>query len=87
MPSRGDPADEAVLREEVVCAIRGAIVKLPVKYREAVMLCDIEEVTAPVAAERMKSSLPAMKTRHFRGRLRLAAVLGRSSAKALLRAV
>jgi len=83
---RGEPADKTVMRREVVRAIRGAIVKLPVKYREAVILCDLEEMTARVAAKRLKSSLPALKTRHFRGRLKLAAVLGDSRAKALNRA-
>jgi len=83
---RGDSADKMVIRDEAARAIRGAIVKLPVKYREVVMLRDIEEVSAAATARRLKSTLPAVKTRLHRGRLKLAAALRRSRARALTHA-
>jgi len=86
MAWRGEPADKTVMRGEVVREVRGAIVKLPVKYRNVVVLSDLEELTAPVAAKRLKSSVPAVKTRLFRARLRLAKVLRASRAQAMLNA-
>jgi len=80
----GEPADQTVMRGEAARAIRGAVVSLPVKYREVVMLRDIEELSEAATAERLKSSLPAVKTRLHRGRLRLATALRRSRAQALL---
>jgi RNA polymerase sigma-70 factor (ECF subfamily) len=82
----GEPADQRVIRGEDARIIRGAIRKLPAIYRDVVMLRDIEELTAPITAERLKSTLPAVKTRHSRGRLRLAVVLRGSPAKASPRA-
>lgn len=80
---RGDPADRMVIRDEAARAIRGAIVKLPVKYREVVLLRDIEEVSEAATAQRLKSSLPAVKSRLHRGRLKLAAALRGSAGQGL----
>lgn len=80
---RGEAADKMVIRDEAARAIRGAIVKLPVKYREVVMLRDIEEVSEAATAQRLKSSLPAVKTRLYRGRLKLAAALRGSPGQGL----
>jgi len=82
----GEPADKALIRSEAAQAVRGALVRLPVKYREVLVLRDIEELSAPVTAERLKSSLPAVKTRQYRGRLRLAAALRGSRVQGLVRA-
>jgi len=79
----GDSADKMVIRDEAARAIRGAIVKLPVKYREVVMLRDIEEVSEAATAQRLKSTLPAVKTRLHRGRLKLAAALRGSPGQGL----
>jgi len=72
---RAEPADQAAMRGEVARAVRGAIVKLPAMYREVILLRDIEELSTPMAAKRLKSTVPAVKTRLFRGRLKLAAAL------------
>lgn len=72
---RAEPADKALMRGELARAVRGAVVKLPAIYREVIMLRDIEELSAPIIAERLKSTLPAVKTRVFRGRLKLATAL------------
>jgi len=83
---RGEPADKTAMRGEAARVIRGAIVKLPVKYREIVMLRDIEEISEAAAAKRLKSTVPTVKSRLFRGRLKLAAALRRSPGQGLLHA-
>jgi len=83
---RAEPADKAAIRGEVARAVCGAIVKLPALYREAVMLRDIEEVSISTTAERLKSTVPAVKTRVFRGRLKLATALRGWRLHALLHA-
>jgi RNA polymerase sigma-70 factor, ECF subfamily len=70
-----EPADKAAIRNEAARAIHGAIGKLPAKYREVITLCDIEELTTPMTAKRLKATVPAVKTRVFRGRLKLAMAL------------
>jgi len=75
MVCHSEPADKAVIRGEQERAIRGAILKLPLKYREIVILRDLEELSTNATAERLKSTVPAVKTRLLRGRLRLAAAL------------
>jgi len=84
--SRGELADKAVIRGEAARAVRGAIVKLPAMYREVITLCDIEELSAPMTAKRLKSTVPAVKTRVFRGRLKLAAALRNWRSHSLLHA-
>lgn len=83
---RGEQADKAVMRDEAAKAIRGAIVQLPAKYREVVTLRYIEEVSEAATAKRLNSTLPTVKSRLFRGRLKLAASLRGSRARALTHA-
>ena len=83
---RAEPADKAAMRGEAARAIHGAIVKLPAMYREAITLRDIEELSMPMTAERLKSTVPAVKTRVFRGRLKLATALRGWRSHALLHA-
>ena len=73
--SRAEPADKAAIRNEAAAAIHGAIVKLPAMYREVIMLRDIKELSTSMTAKRLKSTVPAVKTRMFRGRLKLATAL------------
>jgi len=81
---RAEPADKAAIRNEAARAIHGAIVKLPAMYREVIMLRDIEELSTPMTAKRLKSTVPAVKTRVFRGRLKLATALRGWRSDALL---
>ena len=81
-----EPADKAAIRGEAVRALHRAIVKLPAIYREAIVLRDIEELSAPTIAKRLKSTLPAVKTRVFRGRVKLATALGGWRKQTLVRA-
>lgn len=78
-----EPADKAVIRGEQTQAIRRAILKLPLKYREVVILRDLEELSSKATAERLKSTLRTVNTRLFRGRLKLAAKLRGSRAQTL----
>jgi len=79
----GEPADQAIIRGEERRAIRGAVLKLPLKLREVVTLRDLEELSPNATAERLKSTLPAVKSRLFRGRLKLAVALRGSRAQSL----
>jgi DNA-directed RNA polymerase specialized sigma24 family protein len=79
----GEPVDQTLIRDEEARIIRCAIWKPPAMFREVVILRDIEELTPPITAERLKSTLPAVKIRHFRGRRKLAAVLHGSPANNL----
>ena len=78
-----EPADKAVIRGEQTRTIRRAILKLPPKYREVVILRDLEELSSKATAERLKSTLRTVNTRLFRGRLKLAAKLRGSRAQSL----
>jgi len=78
-----EPTDQAVIRGEESRAIRGAILKLPLKYREVVILRDLEELNSNATAKRLNATLSTVKTRLFRGRLKLAAALRDSDAQTL----
>jgi RNA polymerase sigma-70 factor, ECF subfamily len=55
-------------RDELV---RAAVLRLPEKYRVAVLLRDIEQLSTEEAATALGVSIPAMKARVLRGRLML----------------
>ena len=86
LPALNEPADQAMIRREESEAIRRAVVRLPLKYRAAVVLRDLEEISLKTAAEQLKSTIPATKTRVFRGRLKLAAALRHSPAQSVVHA-
>ena len=81
--SHSEPADKAIIRSEESRAVHKAILRLPLNYRQVVMLRDLEQLSGNATAERLKSTLPAVKTRLFRGRLKLAAAIRRSRAQPL----
>jgi RNA polymerase sigma-70 factor (ECF subfamily) len=58
---------------EASVRVRTAVQKLPCKYREVLVLCDLEQLTVGETAKRMKASIPLVKTRLFRARQMLAA--------------
>jgi RNA polymerase sigma-70 factor, ECF subfamily len=68
LASISDSPEEATARSESCRIIRSAIGRLPTKYREILTLCDLEQLTAPETARRLKSSVPLVKTRRFRAR-------------------
>ena len=70
-------------RSEVITRLRGALARLPEEYRTIILLRDLEELSLAEVAQRLRLTLPAVKTRHWRARRRIAKLLGQSSASRL----
>jgi len=68
---------DALARAETTQIVRQAAVALPAKYSQVVILRDIEELSERETAQRLQSSIPAVKTRLFRARRMLSAALRR----------
>jgi RNA polymerase sigma-70 factor (ECF subfamily) len=62
-----DPLD-ALARTERIEALRKAILTLPVAYREAVVLCDLQELTYAEAAAVLECAVGTVRSRLHRGR-------------------
>jgi RNA polymerase sigma-70 factor (ECF subfamily) len=62
-------------RRQHVLALRRAVLDLPVKYREAVVLCDLQELTYADAATTLGCAIGTVRSRLHRGRALLAARL------------
>lgn len=69
-----DPAD-AVAREQSVESLRAALASLPVAYREAVVLCDLQELSYQEAADAAGCAIGTIRSRLHRGRGLLADTL------------
>jgi len=74
LPLVHDRACETVDPESAL-ALSEALARLDETDREVIMLRDIEELTAPEAAERLSISVDALKSRLHRARARLRAAL------------
>ena len=81
-----EPVDQALIRDERAQAVRRAVVGLPQMYRQALILRELDQLSLQETARRLHASVPAVKTRVFRGRLMLSAALQRSGNTELLRA-
>jgi RNA polymerase sigma-70 factor, ECF subfamily len=72
-------ADQNVLgdltRAEQVDAVREAVMTLPVRYREALVLCDLQELSYADAAAALGCALGTVRSRLHRGRALLASKL------------
>jgi RNA polymerase sigma-70 factor, ECF subfamily len=62
-------------RAESIEALREAVLTLPVKYREAVVLCDLQEMTYADAASAIGCAVGTVRSRLHRGRALLAVKL------------
>src|SRR5258708_723483 len=80
--SPGESPHQTLARVEVTQAVRSAIVGLPAKYRDVLILCDLDQLSTRETAQWLKASIPAIKTRLFRGRLMLLAALQSSRTRA-----
>ncbi len=60
----GSGEEQAALR----LAVRQALQSLPKDYREPLILCDLEDISAREAADVLGISVPALKSRLYRGR-------------------
>ncbi|HKP47162.1 MAG TPA: RNA polymerase sigma factor, partial [Pyrinomonadaceae bacterium] len=61
------PGDE-LLRRESITSVRRAVLALPEKYREVVVLCDLQEMSYAEAAEILKCAVGTVRSRLHRGR-------------------
>jgi RNA polymerase sigma-70 factor (ECF subfamily) len=66
-----DTPEESYSREELRRLVEKEVMKLPVKYRVALMLRDLEELSTEEAAAALGLSIPGLKARVLRGRLML----------------
>lgn len=66
-----DTPEEFYSREELRRLVEKEVMKLPAKYRVALMLRDLEEVSTEEAAAAIGLSVPGLKARVLRGRLML----------------
>jgi RNA polymerase sigma-70 factor, ECF subfamily len=69
-----------IARREYLAALRRALLALPVKYREAIVLCDLQEMTYADAAVSLGCAVGTVRSRLHRGRALLAARLSESDA-------
>jgi RNA polymerase sigma-70 factor, ECF subfamily len=66
-----DPLPGLVRRQNLE-ALRRGVLALPVKYREAVVLCDLEELSYADAAAALRCAIGTVRSRLHRGRTLLA---------------
>ena len=71
VPSAGPDPWAALSREELIETVRAAVVSLPMPYREAVSLCDLEELSYEAAALALDCPIGTVRSRLSRGRLLL----------------
>jgi RNA polymerase sigma-70 factor (ECF subfamily) len=81
--SPGELQDEALIRAETTRTVRSAVVGLPPKYRQVLILRDLQDLSTRETAQRLHSTIPAVKTQLFRGRGMLLAAIQRSGAREL----
>jgi len=75
LPSSCESPHQSFARVEVTEALRRAVLGLPSKYRQVLVLRDLQELDERETAQWLKLSIPAVKTRLFRARLMLSAAL------------
>jgi RNA polymerase sigma-70 factor (ECF subfamily) len=71
-------ADERVLADERVERLHAAIARLPVEYREALVLFELQELTYAETAAVLDCPVGTVRSRLHRGRALLAAILAES---------
>ena len=67
----GQNPEESYSREELKRIVEQEVMKLPAKYRVALMLRDLEELSTEEAANVLGLTVPGLKARVLRGRLML----------------
>ncbi|HMD37118.1 MAG TPA: RNA polymerase sigma factor [Vicinamibacterales bacterium] len=72
-----------IARRQHVAALRRALMGMPVKYRETIVLCDLQEMSYADAAASLGCAIGTVRSRLHRGRSLLAARLSASSAAPL----
>jgi RNA polymerase sigma-70 factor (ECF subfamily) len=75
--SRGELQDESLIRAEFARAVRSAVVELPALYSRVLILRYLDNLSTRETAQRLHSTIPAVKSQLFRGRGMLLAALRR----------
>lgn len=70
-----------LVRAEAIEKVRQAVLELPAVYREAVVLCDLEEMSYADAAQALSVPVGTVRSRIARGRALLAQKLSRPGAQ------
>ncbi len=73
-----DPAT-GLARGQDIAIVRAALAALPIAYREAVVLCDLQELSYQEAADAAGCAIGTIRSRLHRGRALLAAALRKES--------
>ena len=68
----GEDASADLLRREQIARVRRAVLALPAVYREAVVLCDLQEMSYDEAAKALSCAPGTLRSRLHRGREMLA---------------
>lgn len=76
-----DPLPD-LMRGEDLAALRRAVLALPVKFREAVVLCDLQELSYAAAAAALGCAVGTVRSRLHRGRALLSRRLRAGAAPA-----
>jgi RNA polymerase sigma-70 factor (ECF subfamily) len=71
-------------RERQEAALARALLVLPARYREAIVLCDLQELSYETAASALGCAVGTVRSRLHRGRARLARELGGSDGDLML---
>ena len=69
---------QSLTRAETTKVVRRAVVELPTKYRQVMILREFEQLSPREIAQSLQSSIPAVKTRLYRARLMLLDALQRT---------
>jgi RNA polymerase sigma-70 factor (ECF subfamily) len=69
-----DPAD-GLSKAQETAALRRALIGLPIVYREAVVLCDLQELSYQEAAEAAGCAIGTIRSRLHRGRTMLTSAM------------
>lgn len=67
----GDDPEQLYSKSELRALVEDHVMKLPAKYRVVLVLRDIEQLSIEEAAAALGLGIPALKSRHLRGRLML----------------
>jgi RNA polymerase sigma-70 factor (ECF subfamily) len=78
--SSNDFQERALARSEARRKVHNAIARLPEKYRDVLILCELQEMSGREAACRLNSSLSAVKTRLLRARRMLSTAVQKQAA-------
>lgn len=75
--SQDDSLDDSLIQEEAAQALHAAVRELPLRYRDAIVFCDIEERSYEETARLMQCPVGTVRSRLSRGRALLAAKMKR----------